>query len=279
MQELDGLAEVPLDMSRANRLRSMAAETSRAARRRREWLAEIVDAEVLPRLLDAHGPARRSGNEPPAARPPDPDGLVALLREGRAAEVCGAVEARLRSGVPPRAVMIEDLGPAARKLGKLWETDECDIVDVTLGLGVLEAILGEIAPFEPERKATKSPSILIALTPGETHGFGANMAESFFRSAGWRTSRCLDADFRVAVRREGFDVIGFSLSCERYLDSLERAVAEARDASRNRRAKILVGGAIFGEKPALAKKIGADLCAANAEAAIHISSILLKDFV
>jgi methanogenic corrinoid protein MtbC1 len=277
MHEIDGYAEFPVETSKTMVSRLAAAEAARVERTHREWIAEVVEAEVLPRLLDAHGVKQLRGSDHLTPYPADPDRLVAWLREGRVNEAWGEIEARLRSGVPPLTVMIEDLSLAARKLGSLWDNDECDIVDVSLGLGVLHGMLREITPVEPPPKL--APSILIALTPGETHAFGARMVEIFFRTAGWRTNRADGAKFGLALNREWYDAIGFSLSCERYIDSLERAVCEARAASRNPRLKILVGGPIFGEKPSLANKIGADLFAPNAEAAINLSRVLLEELV
>jgi len=277
MHEIDGYAAFLVETSQTTPSRSKATEAAHVARPRREWVAEVVETEVLPRLLDAHGAGRAPGSDHLTPYPADPDRLVTLLRTGRVAEACGEIEARIRSGANPLTVMIEDLAPAARKLGSLWDNDECDIVDVSLGLGALHGLLRDITPLETP--PTPAPSILILLTPGETHEFGAKMVESFFRSAGWRAARSDGDKFALALKRDWYDAVGFSLSCERYVDSLERAIVEARAASRNPRLKILVGGAIFGEKPALANKIGADLFAASAEAAINISRVLLEELV
>jgi methanogenic corrinoid protein MtbC1 len=277
MHQIDGCAEFPLETQRTTGSRSGAAERSFAGWRRRQWVAEVVETEASPRRLDAHAAksARASDRSPPC--PADPEKLVVLLREGRTAEVCAAIESRLRSGVDPQTIMIEDLTPVAQGLGRLWDADECDIVDVSLGLGVLHNVLRDMAPIEPAPPA--APSIVILPTPGETHALGADMVASFFRSAGWRTARSDSAGFLLALKRNWYDAIGFSLSCERYVDSLQRAVIGARAVSRNPAIKVLVGGAIFGQKPEIAKNIGADLFAANAEAAMNMSRILLEELV
>ena len=277
MHERDGVAELSVETCRTMRFPSTAAQGSHADRSRLELLSGLVEAEVLPRLLDAHQAQHRGADNPVAPRAADPDGLVALLRQGRVAEACGQIEARLQSGATPQTVMIEDLGPAARKLGALWDRDECDFVDVSLGLGALHGLLRELTPSESP-VAVGAPSILILLTPGETHEFGAKIAERFFISAGWRTDRSDASQFRAALAREWFHAVGFSLSCERYGESLEHAIAAARAASRNPQIKVVVGGAIFSEKPSLAKKLGADLYAANAETTVNLSRILLREF-
>jgi len=279
MHEIDDRAEFPLETSLTIRSWATEREAFPAERLRRQWVADVVETEVLPRLLDAHGARFPPACDPVTPLAADPDRLVALLRANRIGDACDQIEARLRSGASPQAVMIEDFGPAARKLGSLWDADECDIVDVSLGVAALAGFLRELMPFESPVTAASAPSILILVAPGETHELGVKMVESFFRSAGWRASRSAGVNFCATLRREWFDAVGFSISCERYVDSLERAVAEARVASRNPRLKILVGGAIFGDKPFLAKKIGADLFAANADAAINISRILLEELV
>ena len=113
----------------------------------RMWQAElsrVIEGEILPRLLLAHDCSVRPD---PNSPPPDPGDLdIAEF----ARRLCGAepgpawefVEAARRMGRPMAEVFLEVLTPTARYLGKLWETDHCDFVEVTVGLRRLQEILG-----------------------------------------------------------------------------------------------------------------------------------------
>ena len=274
MQELDGRAECT--PPRAPLWRGGAKFQDGEPPRWGEgaFYHEILDMDLPPRLRATAGRRPESGQRPAAEAGADPEGLAALLLAGRIGEARERFAARLAAGVAVETALIEDLGPAARRLGELWESDACDFVDVTHALHWLQTMMREMAPAGLERPAGKGPSILILLAPGETHEFGAEMVESFFRSAGWRVGRSSAGRLRAALARNGYDAVGFSLSCERFADPLARAIVQARAASRNPNVKILVGGAIFAGNPELTKKLGADFAAADADAALRLARSL-----
>ncbi len=63
------------------------------------------------------------------------------------------------------------------------------------------------------------------------------------------------------MRRDWFDVIGFSLSCESLLAELASVIDVVRRRSLNQRVGILVGGPYFNEHPESAGLVGANLVA------------------
>ena len=124
-------------------------------------------------------------------------------------------------------VFLEVLTPTARYLGKLWETDHCDFVEVTVGLRRLQEILWRLSPEDEAAGARieEAPRALFLPTPGESHVFGVAMVETFFRAAGWRVKRG-GHDFADELAREWFDLVGFSLSGDRHLEVLANAMAK-----------------------------------------------------
>lgn len=277
MQELENPAAFSPEFSLSRLAPAAEAGRSSSDGCRSARLARIVETELIPRLMLAYAraPARLSLARP-VARLADPDRLVEWLLQGRRDEAQAFVDARLQGGACARSVMIEDLGPAARKLGALWENDECDFVEVTLGLRALQDIMRGLMPEDFWRPGGTTPSILILLAPGESHELGADMVESFFRTSGWNAERAGESTFEAALSDSWFDAVGFSVSCDRFLDPLRKAIRQARAASRNPALRVLVGGAIFDGKPHLAGDLGADFCAADADAAVHLSRTLLQ---
>jgi methanogenic corrinoid protein MtbC1 len=233
---------------------------------RRDRLAEILGQELLPRLLSR---ARVSANEQreKGVGRGDPKALALSLVSGRVAQAQALITTRLRLGATAANVMLEDLAPAARELEELWRRDECDFFDVTVATHALRAMVRELAPVSSAFRHSQTASIILSPAPGETHELGADIVAAVFRFAGWRAVRCQSADVSSRLARDDFDAVGFSLSCDRYIESLRGAIRAAREASRNPRLTILVGGPVFAARPELAAPLGADVCASTGDLA------------
>ena len=245
----------------------------------RAELSRVIEGEILPRLLLAHDCLARPESGTP---PPNPDRLdIAEF----ARRLCGAepgpawefIVAARRMGRTTSELFLEVLTPTARYLGKLWETDHCDFVEVTVGLRRLQEILWRLSPEDEAAGARieEAPRALLLPTPGETHVFGVAIVEAFFRAAGWRVKRG-ELDFAEDLASDWFDLVGFSLSGERHLDALARAIRAARAASRNPALFVLVGGPIFLDDAALVLRVGADGTASDAPGAVQLARSLLR---
>jgi methanogenic corrinoid protein MtbC1 len=206
----------------------------------------------------------------------EPEKLARLLIAGRDDAFRNEIGERLASGTPALAVMTGVIAPVARELGTLWDNDDCDLIDMQRAAGALKRWIREIEPEGGARTSARSPSILVQVAPGETHTLGVDMAEALFRGSGWRVARGEARGFQVDLAAQWRDVIGFSLSCDRHIDALRKAIAEAREASRNPRLLVLVGGPIFVERSGLAAKLGADFCACTAEMTVQAPRALLN---
>ena len=103
--------------------------------------------------------------------------------------------------------------------------------------------------------------ILLLPSPGEQHTFGLVMVSEFFRRAGWDVAGGpweAGADPVLMVRREWFDVVGFSLGVEHHLDDLAACIQAVRKSALNTQLGIMVGGPIFGLHPEYVTRVGAD---------------------
>ncbi len=247
--------------------------------------ARLLETEIIPRLLleckeslrpSLSGPARPESKDE-GGETPDFERLTSLLLLGENDAVSQFLDARLRAGEAIEALLADVLAPAARRLGALWEADECDFVDVTVGLHRLQAaIRGLVGNDDSNASEAVSGRALLLPAPGETHRLGLDIAQTSFRSAGWIVRRCDPAELEFVVRGEWFDLVGFSVSCYRFLDGLRDAVVRARRASANPAILVLAGGAIIGAEPSLVRTTGADFGASNAEEAIVLTRNLLR---
>ena len=73
-----------------------------------------------------------------------------------------------------------------------------------------------------------------------------------------------------------FDVVGFSLSADRHVETLGAAIRLSRARSRNPEILILVGGPAFVHDPGLAARLGADATAVDAPSAVHLARTLIR---
>ncbi len=260
----------------------MGANAARAASARDAALTQIVQSEIIPRLMMAHGPARlelREGGRlhPNAAIEIDEDEIEAFARraimEGHGS-LLAAVGDRLRRGANLEDIYLNLLGPAARLLGEFWRNDTASYADVTIALGRLQQVVRELSQHGPRsanNPSTRARSAFFAPCPGEQHTFGLLIVEEFFRNAGWRTwsDPMAGADaLSATVATHWFDVFGMTVSCMERLDHVAPIIMSVRRASQNRDICVMVGGRLFIERPELADEIGADICAADAAEAV-----------
>ncbi len=245
---------------------------------RQRRLASVIAQEIIPRLMLIH---REVLSPYPAARHAPPQHEIEELANlvlGPDIQAATNYILRLKqSGLPLDTLFVELLEPAARHLGKMWDDDRCDFLDVTLGVARLQKFL---ALFNDTHKVTASGDmrrVITATAAGEQHRFGLAMVEKFLHAAGWHVrseAGSTPESVAAAVQSEWFAVAGITLSCESRLDALADMIKTIREQSCNKSIGVMVGGSIFNKTPDLAKRVGADAAAVNAPAAVVLAQKL-----
>ncbi len=246
----------------------------------------IIESEILPRLLMAHSssgatPGRGSAHEIDAL---DASRFASMPLHAEAAELLEEVDAYLAEGVSVEAIYIDLLAPAARKLGSLWEADECDFVDVTMGLWRLQEVMREIAVRSPPvvRALSAPRSILLAPIPGDQHSFGAIMLDDVFARAGWRSEVLVEPGRRELLSRAGqksFDVVGLTISRDCPSAAITHMINALRSVAVNPQMRVLIGGRVVNDNPDLVAEVGADGTALDARAAVEIAEQLVREAI
>ncbi len=246
-------------------------------------LEHVVEGEIIPRLMLVHKQARSQEQHHRGKAIPELSehvGEFARLVVSQEADVAASyVNALLHKGADLEALLLNLLAPTARKLGELWDCDEIDFVDVTIGTSRLQQVLHKFT-FELERGASApGRRVLLLPTPGEQHTFGLLMVSEFFRREGWHVigTPNLDlAQIEAAVAEHWFALIGFSLSSERLLDTLHSTIKAVRACSKNQSVQIVVGGNAFSLSPELRQSIGADFIVGDAHEAVKFAETALE---
>ena len=177
----------------------------------------------------------------------------------------------LERGLPMETLFVELLEPTARHLGEMWDRDECDFIDVTLGVARLQKLLAIFNNTHEVPSLDRRRQVIMAMTPGDQHSFGVTMVERFLVAAGWDVHTELSGtveDIVSAVKEGWFAVAGLTLASDQMLGSLKSTITKLRQHSQTRDIGIMVGGPSFTANPALAKEVGADATAPNAPAAV-----------
>ncbi|MBD8906626.1 cobalamin B12-binding domain-containing protein [Methylorubrum zatmanii] len=248
----------------------------------RNRLASVVEAEILPRLMLAHRgqcqPRVPPSGERVAAE--EVERLCELLLARSDTDLAFHLLRFLDKGLTLEGVLVELLTPVARQLGRLWEEDSCDFLDITVALGRLQAAARDLCGrFEGDATEPAGRSVLLLPCPGETHVFGLSIVGTIFREAGWDVTSAgsgAEADPVEMIRSDWFDVVGLTLSCDVLLPALPSVIHDLRAASCNPAVKVLVGGPYFARNPNQVRLIGADATAEDGRLAPLIAESLLE---
>jgi methanogenic corrinoid protein MtbC1 len=252
---------------------------SRASHETKGPLAELIEQSVIPFVVDAHhddaAPKRDARNWQDEAI-----SFAALAIDADAEEILARLDAMLTSGTEIEAILINILAPAARRLGIMWEQDDCDFVDVTMGLWRLQEVVRELSARVPVRAARPSDGYraVFSAMPGEQHNFGTVIVEDIFRRAGWSTELLLDGQqgaLLSAVASARYDLVGLTVSLDAHTERLPSLILAIRSVSRNPRLCILLGGRVLMDDPQLALRVGADGTAVDAQSAVALADRLV----
>lgn len=252
-----------------------------------EALVQLLETDIIPRLLLAHG--RRPGSSCNAAgtatvSPACAAEFAAATLTEEASALLARADTLLDSGISVESLFLHLITPAARQLGAWWDDDACDFVDVTMGLWRCQEVVHALSARVPctTIHGGASRRVLMAPAPGEQHGLGAQMVAEFFRRAGWLAWSApagTDDALLTLAAAQPFDVIGLTISAERHLPGVPPLLARLRAVSPNPDVVILVGGGLFAADPALARRLGADGTAADGPGAVACAESLLDPAV
>ena len=271
------------------RLRDVMSAPLEAVRRRAAGVEQydsvnsVIENEIIPRLLRAH-----SGSEP-RAKPrlfrsissEDASRFALLPLQLEAANLLQEVEAFIDKGATVETICLDLLAPAARKLSEMWEADECDFLDVTMGLWRLQEVMREVAARAPIDHADLAPqhSALFSPMPGDHHNFGTLMIEEVFARGGWRSEALVKPERRELLdrlARQPFDLLGLTLARDCPSSALANLIKAVRNVSANPHIIVLVGGRMINENPGIAVEVGADGTGPDALAALELANALME---
>ena len=255
-----------------------SGEGGGSARERIAALVHTLENNVIPRLVQWHrGAPSAPGLAPSAA---ELARFVELTIDGSEPQIADAVDALRRRGVSVESLFLDLLGPAACRLGEMWCDDRCDFSTVTVGLGRLQRLLRELSPaFDSEAEThPNGRRVLLTQPDDEQHSLGLSMVAEFFRRSGWTVDGGLagsGVDAEDAVRREWYDVVGFSVGSDKKAEWVAARIAALRRASRNSAVVVMIGGPLLTVHPEWGAHLGADATVTDGGTAPQLAEALV----
>lgn len=250
---------------------------TRPASSRMSNLAQTIESDLIPKLLAMHGSGSAASRDSRTGRAlsgrPLDDFVARLLAESNVG-AAAFVDLERDRGVPFEAILLELMAPAARRLGEMWAADECSFIDVTLAMSRLHQLLRRMEHGRRALGPSARPDrrVLLVPTPGEQHTFGLRIVEEFMIRDAWDVESHLtstESGIVSLVSTQPFRIVGLSLSGETLINGLTSAIRGIRDRSLSRNVLVMVGGALFSERPELVSAVGADIVASDAADAVR----------
>lgn len=190
------------------------------------------------------------------------------------------VNGYLDQDIAPEVLFIQLIAPAARELGEKWTRDECDFVDVTMGLWRLQSLLRTIALWAPPSPGwnLRTNKALFTAMPDDQHSLGTLIVSECFQRAGWDVETLIEpqqSDILQALSTTSFDLVGLTVTTDFYIAAVPKLLTAMRSVSCNSNLAIMIGGPALGYDPVRARELGADGTAPDAEAALKMADELV----
>ncbi|MEJ2255751.1 MAG: cobalamin B12-binding domain-containing protein [Woeseiaceae bacterium] len=249
-------------------------------------LSSTIEGDIIPRLMLAFDSTPDDAQALPSVTPlcdrleGKVDEFVRLVLEHDPAVAKDYVRALRAEGFGLSSLYLDLLAPAARRLGEMWEEDECSFTDVTIGVCRLHEILLEFSRCFDGNCADDANGMSALIVPalGEQHTFGLFVLLEFLRRGGWNCwsgTPATSRDFRQLLRARSFDVVGVSVAADRHLDAVGEQIAAIRRHCGDD-VVVLAGGRPFHAAPDLARELGADGTATDGPAAVRTMTDLCR---
>jgi methanogenic corrinoid protein MtbC1 len=178
-------------------------------------------------------------------------------------------------------IFLKLIAPVARHLGWMWEEDELDFSQVSLGLIRLQQIthqLGYSYQSGPQI-AGGVRRMMIGSVPGSQHLLGLTIVAEFFRKDGWEVVVEMadnKEDLIQAVGGEWFDLIGLSVGLVEQMPLVAKLLTDLKSASKNPNVPLILGGPAFLVAEDKNLELGADGVSLDAAEAVRLGNQLVE---
>lgn len=266
-------------MSQDNQIWRLAGIELSPADACKKSLLSVIESQILPQLVRAHAdqvsgsPAHTSRQLLPSLAMVAEFAQLCHLEDQRACwDMVDRLVAEQRS-VPD--ILLNLFAPAARHFGELWDQDQLNFSQVTLGLLRMQNMTHHygFVNRRPSHQAGPKLRAMVAAAPGSQHLLGLAMVSELFVNDGWDVYvevATTEKTLLEAIHADWFDVVGLSVGLLEQLETLTTLVTALRTHALNPCLGVLLGGVAFSQVGAQTT-YGADAVCLDPLAAMQIA--------
>lgn len=181
------------------------------------------------------------------------------------------------NGIDPYEAIMEGLNKGMKIVGDKYEAKEYFLSELLLAGESMKAALEVLTPHLKAGELKSFGKVVIGTVKGDIHDIGKTIVVTLMRSAGFEV---LDLGVDVAaekfvegIRKADAEVLAMSALLTTTMPYMEEVIKKLEENGLRERLTVIVGGAPVSEE--YAKKIGADLYAADAVEAVR----KLKEYI
>lgn len=241
-----------------------------------------VDRVTHARLRVLYAAARQAERDAPPRPDHTPladraaDYLAAAL-DGDVPRAAEVVRRALRAGAGAAEVIREVLQPAQVETGRRWELGQISVAEEHRATHVTSRCMGLFSDsaggLVPPASGAAAPRMLAAAVGTEGHDLGLRMLGEVVGADGWEIDflggSVPVADLVRHTERTRPEVLALSATLAGHVSLVADVVRELR-AGPAADVRVLVGGRAFSQQPDLARAVGADGFAADADSAVAL---------
>lgn len=188
-----------------------------------------------------------------------------------------AVMRAVDAGTPLRDIYTHVFQTTQWEVGRLWQQNRISVAEEHYCTASTQLVMSQLYPrlFGGARDGRR---LVATSVPGDLHELGVRMVADFFEMEGWDTfylgASTPTESLIGAIRDRRADVLALSATMLRGVPAVAEVIARVREAC-DPVPLIAVGGYAFNVEPTLRERVGADLHASTAAAAIEAVSARL----
>lgn len=239
----------------------------------RDVLRRTVEGELLPRILTQlrAGVPRASATSAAPGRLPRGafQHFMGLVGERDESAMRRYLAELVGQGHDVDRIFDDLLTPAARRMGHLWESDDWDFMEVTLGCARLQRAVCRLGRMANEvGDGTVRGRVLIGGMYEDQHTLGGVLLAEVLTRDGWMVT--LAPPFARGRPQGEYDLICFSLASSDRVSAAADRLDELR-RRHGRDAKLILGGNAILRDPGLVKRLDGDGWAEDADGALNLA--------
>jgi MerR family transcriptional regulator, light-induced transcriptional regulator len=200
------------------------------------------------------------------------EAFLAAIATNDAQSAAQIVTAAVDDGMPVHDAYHLVIQPALYEVGRRWERGELSVAQEHLATAAVQSLIAHLSArltqHGPETAEPGRGRAIVACTPGELHAVGARFVADFLEGDGWEVL-ALGPSTPIAalidlVRTTQPAVVALSTTLPANLDAARAVLADL--AALDPRPLVIAGGSAYAGREDLARELGADAYAADAQA-------------